>query len=522
MDDPPAKPPAGPSAAPSDSSDELEDQLGAASAGVEPGAPEAQDIALAPAALRGAKLIFLLGLIARVTGFLSQLVLGYLLSDEDFGLYATALGLSAMVSVFRDAGVGRLLIVRSSEYQRLARPVMELATIFNLMAAGLLIGAGLIAAAAKDAPILAWMMLVLAGAVLLRSPTVVYRSKAMADLNFGLLWRIDVVGLFIQHGLIVVLALAGLGPLSFVLPMLAVALYEVIALRLRTGGAPGMRLTWALFREIFHTTKWIMVGGAGMALIIQGDYLAVSFFETAGVLGLYFFGYRFASSVSQVFTGSLGNVLMPALTKARSDPERLHRGFVRALGLLALTMSFVGMFGAVTAPAFIHFAWQGRWDGAIAPAVAVFATQMIRSVSVIGTVVSEATGRWRVRALMLAIDAIGTVSSAAIGAYIGGVVEISVSIAIYRTLWGLILCTVGARLAHGGFVDIATRLLPTVAIGLIAAAAGWGLAWLLDLPIQSLRGGAVAGAAYAVVFVLLALAAARPQIAELRQIQTKA
>lgn len=497
------------------------DALAAESTSVadEPGAPEAQDVALAPAALHGAKLIFLLGVVARATSFISQLVLGYLLSKEDFGLYATALGLSAMLSVFRDAGVGRLLIVRSAEYDRLARPVLEMATIFNALAAALLIGVGVLAAQLKDAPVLAWMMAVLAGSVILRSPTAVYRAKAMADLSFGLLWRIDVIGLLLQHSLLIILALAGLGPLSFVLPMLAVALYELIALGLRVGRAPGSRLTWPVFREIFHTTKWIMIGGAGIALVTQGDYLAVSLFESAAVLGLYFFGFRFASSVAQVFTGSLSNVLMPALTKARSDPQRLHRGFVRSLGLLALVMSFVGMFGAVTAPAFIHFVWQGRWDGAIPAAVAVFSTQMIRSVSTIGTIVAEATGRWRVRALMLAIDAAGTVMSAAIGAWLGGVVAIAVSVAVYRMLYGLAQSTVGAYLAHGGFTDVGARLLPTAFIGIVAAGAGWGLAHWLNLPIATLAGGTVAGAAYVILFVVMAVIVARPQIRELRQLR---
>src|SRR5687767_7213201 len=220
---------------------------------------ESQQVALAPAALHGVKLLFILGVIARAASFISQLVLGYVLSQEDFGLYAMALGISSIVTLFRDAGAGRFLIVRSAEYHRLARPVLELSVIFNLVAAGLLVGAGGIAANAKDAPILAWMMVVLAGSVILRSPTIVYRAKAMADLDFGLLWRVDMIGLFLQHGLLIVLALAGLGPLSFVLPMVAVALYELIALRLRTPAAPGARLTWPVFREIFHTTKWIMI-----------------------------------------------------------------------------------------------------------------------------------------------------------------------------------------------------------------------------------------------------------------------
>ena len=521
MDDPPAKP-SGFQVSPHAPSVQKLDETVIAASDAEPAGPAGlAGIGLAPTALHGAKLIFLLGVVARGATFISQLILGYLLSDEDFGLYATALGLSAMASLFRDAGIGRLLIVRASDYDRLARPVLHMAAAFNAVAAGLLIGVGVIAAEAKDAPVLAWMMLVLGAAVLLRSPTVVYRSKAMADLRFGALWRIDVVALLIQHGLVILLAVAGLGPLSFVLPMLAVAVYEWIALRLQMPAAPGPGLSWPLFREIFATTKWIMLGGAGMALVIQGDYLAVSLFEPAAVLGLYFFGYRFASAVAQVFMGSLSNVLLPALSKARSDPARLHRGFVRSLGLLALVMSFAGMFGAVTAPAFIHVVWQGRWDAAIPAAVAIFATQMIRSVAVIGMVVAEATDRWRTRALLLGIDAAGTVTAAGIGAYIGGVVAISVAMAIYRTIWGLVQVTAGAYMAGGGLTDIATRLLPPVVIGVASAGAGLGFAWMLKLPTDSLAGGAVAGLIYSTVFAGIAFFACRPQIAELRQLRKK-
>ena len=61
--------------------------------------------------------------LGRFTAFIAQWVLGYLLSDEDFGVYAIAISASSLVLAFQNAGFPRVLVQRGAEFERLGRPI---------------------------------------------------------------------------------------------------------------------------------------------------------------------------------------------------------------------------------------------------------------------------------------------------------------------------------------------------------------------------------------------------------------
>src|SRR5262245_24218222 len=71
---------------------------------------------------------------SRLTGFVAQLLLGWLLSADEFGPYAIALALSVLILTIRSSGVPKLLIQRGQEYNELAQPLAILSLAINLAA----------------------------------------------------------------------------------------------------------------------------------------------------------------------------------------------------------------------------------------------------------------------------------------------------------------------------------------------------------------------------------------------------
>jgi O-antigen/teichoic acid export membrane protein len=83
--------------------------------------------------------------LGKISSFLAQLVLGWLLSEDDYALYATAIAISSLVSVLYDGGMAKILIQRGHEYTSLARAILSISLVFNGLAATVLIAISLIA-----------------------------------------------------------------------------------------------------------------------------------------------------------------------------------------------------------------------------------------------------------------------------------------------------------------------------------------------------------------------------------------
>ena len=62
------------------------------------------------AAVRGAAWFLLASTAAQSLSLLTQLALGYLLAEEEFGVYALALSFSSLIVILRNGGMHRILV----------------------------------------------------------------------------------------------------------------------------------------------------------------------------------------------------------------------------------------------------------------------------------------------------------------------------------------------------------------------------------------------------------------------------
>jgi PST family polysaccharide transporter len=242
-------------------------------------------------------------MIGRATGFVTNLILGWLLAPRDFGIYAVAIGVSVIALTLRSAGVHRLLIQRGGEYHRLAQPFARLSLFINLVAMVLLGLSGPAAAEYFRSPTVIPLLWIIGLSMPLGVPAEILRSKLAIDLRFRAVALSNAVTMIATQLLTVLFALAGFGPFSFALPMAIVAAFDSLILALLVGLWPrGRRLDWTLASELFSSTIWIVLTGFAAALIVHGGSLVVGRRTDPVTTGLFYFGFQLTASVSVFFS----------------------------------------------------------------------------------------------------------------------------------------------------------------------------------------------------------------------------
>src|SRR5690606_9814407 len=130
-------------------------------------------------------------IVTKLGSFIAQLVLGWLLAEDDFALYAVAISLTGVIGAVRDGGVSKLLVQRGHEFDRLARAAGQLAMAFNLFAAAVLVLAAPYAAAFYDRPALPPLLWVLALSLPLGTPAMLHKARLQTRMGFERLARLQ-------------------------------------------------------------------------------------------------------------------------------------------------------------------------------------------------------------------------------------------------------------------------------------------------------------------------------------------
>jgi O-antigen/teichoic acid export membrane protein len=191
-------------------------------------------------------------IIGRATGFAAQLILGWLLSENDYGTYAIAIGLSVIVLTLRSTGAQKLLIQRGRQYDDLARPLAIISFVVNGLAMLALWAVAPLAARYFHAPAVTPLIWVIGASMPLAVPADILRARLSIDLRFRDLALLNAGMLILTQVLTVVLALLNFGPMSFALPLAIVAATESAVLWRMVGWWPaGRPLQLGLVTELF-------------------------------------------------------------------------------------------------------------------------------------------------------------------------------------------------------------------------------------------------------------------------------
>ncbi|MBU1041669.1 MAG: oligosaccharide flippase family protein [Proteobacteria bacterium] len=454
-------------------------------------------------------------LIGKSASFLAQLVLGWVLGPEDFALYAIAISVATMLFAVRNGGVRELLIQRGRDYDALAPGCFRIAMVFNIGLAGLLLASAPLLASIYQAPKLPQLLWVIAAYIALYTPASILQAKLYTDMRFNTIGKLNSVSMVLRQLSAVLLALGGLGALSFVLPLVLVAVFESLAFLFALGRWPrGGQATGAVYRMLSKDSRWVMFGALATALVMQGDYMTVGYLCDKTTLGFYFFGFQLSMALESLFVTGLQTVMFSAFASLADQPQRQSAAFLKASGILSYIVAPLCLGLVLVAGPLVHTLWHGKWDAATIVFQLILVGMFMRIQVPLGVALMESRGKWRLRSLLVLCDGLGLVAAAALGAKAGGLTSIAVYVGGYRLISSLLQCMVVSRSAEIPAAALLRRIIPPAATALACAALAYSL-WSALCPISGdIARAALTLGSFTGLYALASLTLMRSQTAE--------
>lgn len=464
-------------------------------------------------AVRGALVVGVRGVAARLVALGGTVVIARTLSAEEFGIFALGTVLLTGIGSLVQAGLGMGLV------RRLARPTgTELQTVVAvngmLMVVAVLITTAICLAIGNLAVAVA-LIVASTPVTAFRAPGVIVFERALA---YRRLAQIEVLETLALYGLGAVLVLAGLG-LSGIAVAAAVRAFGGTFLMVRASphGVVRPRVSWRIVRDLAG-----FAGNYQGAAIIgfardQGINVGITAIGGITMLGVYTVASRVLEAPRIVFQ-ALFRVSFPAMSRLKEHGEDARNVVERTLKAVALgTGLIVAPLTAASLP-LITVVFGERWSDAAAVIPPASLGLMIGgpvAVAAAGYLFAANAGRivlrssvlhtlaWLVIALPLLVP-LGVIA-AGLGSLASGLVEALVlglavrrrtGARIIRPLWIPLLAACGATGAGTGV------------IALVA----------LDQALEASVAGIVAGGAY----VMILLAVQREDLYRLRRLVRRA
>lgn len=429
---------------------------------------------LAKRTTRGFLYMFGQTLASKVVSLLGQLVLAYLLAPEAFGLFATAMAITSLTAIIQELGLREMLIRKRRVFNRWASSAVWLALTLGSVAGGALLIASPFLADLKGDERLLPMLVALALSIPFWGGATPFSAAIERDLRFSLSATIQFGFASLLIVLQVALALAGLGPLAFVLPRLLVGVVRFFTLWRLSGvrllPRPDMRLWRVLVRDGLPLTFSTLLD----TIVRQADYLILGFFVTDAVVGFYYFAYNQSTQVAQLLMLNLNRVLLPGLSTLSHDVTRQVRAFLKAIGVLAIVCTPLCLLQGALAGPVLRLLYADRWADSI-PLLQILSVAL--AIAIVGWPSASlllAQGRYKTKLALSAIGATCFVGAVTLGAWLDGAVGAALGVAAYRVALDPLRLYVATRPAGVSFI----RVLPVFVTPMAGAALAIGAAWL--------------------------------------------
>jgi lipopolysaccharide exporter len=422
---------------------------------------------LARAGVRGAMWQGLAQAVGKSVVLVTTIVLARLLSPEQYGLVALALVLMAYAEAIADAGVAQALIYleRSAES---ARAALMVAIVSGLAITSIAVLSADAIAAFFHHPDVAPLVRVLAISLLAASLGSVPEALLRRELRFQRLTAATVIRAVVTGGVTIGLAVAGQGAWS-------------LAIGTASGSAGYATSCWALLPQRVPWQVWragrsqvratirygAPVAGSTLLakLIFDVDYLIVGRLLGAEALGFYTMAFRLPEFLILNVFFVLASVMFPLYTRARHDPKRLQRGYMKSLQIQSLYGVTAGAGLAVVAPVLVPLLFGEKWLPVVLPLTLLSVYAAARSLGAGANEVYKAVGRpgLSIRLSVVRLAILVPVLFLAARWGIEGVAWAQLGVAV---MFAIAMQMVAASVMHLRYVELFRAVLPALTCGL--------------------------------------------------------
>jgi O-antigen/teichoic acid export membrane protein len=449
---------------------------------------------------------------SKVIYLLGTLVLGRLLTPNDFGLVAIATVAITTVMTATETGMTNALVqatTREREHYDVAWTIGLIRG--SLVCAVLCVAAPYVAELFGD-PRATTLVRLMAFLPLLNSINSPRMTDLMRELKFSRIAVVAMLAVIVEVGLSVFLA-SRLGGAAIILGKLAGAATTAIASYIVAPYSPRFRPSYASAKQLIAFGRWLFA--IGLTAVISDFFIKVVVARLLSVaaLGRFSLGDRLAETPTQMANESIGAVAFPLYARLKSDPPRLETAVQAHLtGLMFLLLPATGLIIGLAQSLeqrVLGAAWVGTSPMIILLAIG-YACEV--SFNVVYFLLQSLGWGGRLFAAELT-QYVVLIASVALLAGPYGLLGIGVA----RIITAIVVAFAGAKAAPPMFATILRRTFRTaVALVLLSSLAG-AAAWFGASIVAGTVGVAVGLALGGVSYFLLVLLTDRPLKLGVRQ-----
>lgn len=469
---------------------------------VRPGDPPAGEPSLAARSKAGVGWLAAQTWVAKAGGFLTLIVLARLLTPTDFGLVAIAMTILPLVYLIADLGFGTYLMQLAELDRVTTSTAFWYSACSGVALSGLLAVCAPLLEALFGVPGVAMVILGMIPAILLVAVSAVPVALLRRGMRFRALALQSAAAALIAQVIAIGLALAGAG----VWALIAQTCVAQAVILIGAWSASRWRPSLAFGRERFATMVRFggkVVGVNVVALVrMWAENAIIANVLGAAALGRLSIAQRLVQTTQEVATSAISPISTVVFAQVRDDPERLRRGYARALGLAYLVITPALTVIVVLSPVLVPLLFGPQWGESARASQAL----ALAAIFTLGAVMDHGLfyglgrpGAWLLYALV--IDAVTVVAT--VIAVWSGIVAVAIGFAVVAAVATVARWVLVARAIGSPVRVVARPLLSALVLVAGAGAAGWGmLVVLADVPAPVIV--LVVGAVILAVHLLLA------------------
>ena len=376
-------------------------------------------VSIGTRAAQGAVWTIIFSGLNKVVALASQIALAWFLLPKEMGLFATAMSVASVASIFSGGNLRSVVIQEEQKNPVILSQVFWLALVLNAMAAILVAVFGTVAGGLFREPQLAPVIFLLALVLPFMALPTVYSALLYRDLRFRTIARIQFMEGLIRNGGAAVLAACGFGAYSLILPMLGSAIFAWVSCRFAAGKltlTPPRPRTWP---ALLGPAGWLIAVSLFAALQTYGASFVIGLKQNSTVTGFYYWGCSLSSQATFVLAVNLQNIFFPALSKWNYDLSLQREKFIQICRVLLLSLVPVTVLQIVLAKPAIEFLFHERWLPAI-PVVQWLSFGMLtQPIAVAANALLLARGKFKILAITASAMAAAMIAAAVAGASLG-------------------------------------------------------------------------------------------------------
>jgi lipopolysaccharide exporter len=306
-------------------------------------------------------------LIIRIGNFALSLVMARLIAPDQFGVFAVALTTWSILGTLAEFGLGTDL-VRARDFSGRAPTVASVGLMTSgLLAFGMAISAGPIAAA-FNSPESAPVIQVMAISLLIFGFSIVPAAYLQREIRQRTLFAVNGAGLVMSGVTMTTFAFLGYGPMALAVGQVASQLAIVVGLYVTTQLPFRLAFDKQIAKESVRFCLPLAAANLLSWLLLSVDNLVVSRMLGPTQLGLYALAFNISSWPMSAVGQSIRVVALPAFSRVDSAEHR-SRALIRANGPLWAISLMMGTVLATLAAPIVVLLYGERWTGAAVPLV---------------------------------------------------------------------------------------------------------------------------------------------------------